>query len=64
VIDAAKATSLNTQIAEKADRMSLFKIVDTFFLKKPTHKLPPHDSVLELAERFSLFFTKKIYYIR
>ncbi|EFX75835.1 hypothetical protein DAPPUDRAFT_249769 [Daphnia pulex] len=44
--------------------MSLYKIVDTFLLKKPTLKLPTHDSVLELAERFSQFFTKKIPEIR
>ena len=64
VIHAAKVTSLKTQIAENSDRMSLYMIVDTFLLKKPIHKLPSHDCVLELAGRFSLLFTKKISDIR
>jgi hypothetical protein len=34
--------------------------VETFLLKKPTLKLPSHNSVLELAERFLQLFTKKI----
>jgi hypothetical protein len=63
-INAAKVTSLNTQIAKNTDRMSLYKVVDNFLLKKPTLKLPSHDSVLGLAERFSQFFTKKISEIR
>jgi hypothetical protein len=63
-IDAAKLTSLNTQIAKNTDRMSLYKIEDNYLLKKPTLKLPSHDSVLGLAERFSPFFTKKISEIR
>jgi hypothetical protein len=57
-------TSLNTQIAENTDRMSLYKIVNTFLLKKPTLKLPWHNSVLELAKIFSQFSTKKISDIR
>jgi hypothetical protein len=63
-IDAAKEASLNTQFAENTNRMSLYKIVDIFLLKKPTLKLPSHDSVLELAERFLQFFTNKISEIR
>jgi hypothetical protein len=63
-IDAAKVASLNTQIEENTNRMSLYKIVDTLLLKKPTLKLPSHDSVLELTERFSQFFTNKISEIR
>jgi hypothetical protein len=63
-IDAAKVSSLNTQIAENTNRVSLYKIVDTFLLKKPTLKLPSYDSVLEFAEIFSQFFTKDISEIR
>jgi hypothetical protein len=36
-IHAAKVTFLKTQIAENSDRMSLYRIVDTFLLKKPIH---------------------------
>ncbi|EFX77783.1 hypothetical protein DAPPUDRAFT_105703 [Daphnia pulex] len=48
----------------RLQRISLYKIVDTFFLKKPTLKLSSHNSVLELAKRFSQFSTKKISDIR
>lgn len=63
-IDAAKVTSLNIKISENTDMMSLYKIVDTFLLKKPNLKLLSHDSVVELAERFLQFCTKKISNIR
>ena len=40
LISAEKVWFLNSKIADCRGRKSLFKIVDTFLLKKPGHKLP------------------------
>jgi hypothetical protein len=55
LISAEKVRFLNSKIADCRGRKSLFKIVDTFLLKKPGHKLPHHVTLDELVKRFSEF---------
>jgi hypothetical protein len=55
---------LNSKIADCRGRKSLFKIVDTFLLKKPGRKLLHHVTLDELVKRFSEFFVQKIENIR
>jgi hypothetical protein len=60
LISAAKVTFLNNKIADNTGKKSLFKIVDSFLLKKPSLRLPAHNSLEELVETFNHFFIKKI----
>jgi len=46
------------------EKKSLFKMVDSFLLKKPSLRLPAHNSLEELVETFNHFFIKKIGDIR
>jgi hypothetical protein len=64
LISAEKVRFLNSKIADCQGKKSLFKIVGTFLLKKPGHKLPHHVTLDELVERFSEFFVQKIENIR
>ncbi len=64
LISAAKVTFLNNKIADNTGKKSLFKIVDSFLLKKPSLRLPAHNSLEELVETFNHFFIKKIGDIR
>jgi hypothetical protein len=63
LISAEKVRFLNSKIYCRG-RKSFFKIVDTFLLKKPGHKLPHHVTLDEIVERFSEFFVQKIENIR
>ena len=60
----AKSLFLNSQIVENREKKSLFKLVDSLLLVKPGLRLPNHDSLTELVERFSKFFISKIAIIR
>jgi len=64
VIDREKAQYLNKEISEASGKKSIFKIVDSFLIKKPGLKLPRHSSLPELVERFSSHFTSKVANIR
>ena len=64
LISAAKVTFLNNKIANNTLKNSLFKIVPSFLLKKPSLRLPAHNSLEELVETFNHFFIKKIEDIR
>ncbi|EFX61540.1 hypothetical protein DAPPUDRAFT_121530 [Daphnia pulex] len=64
LIHEAKSTFLVSRINENLEKKSLFKVVDSFLIKKPQLALPNHDSLPELAERFSAFFTEKVNNIR
>jgi hypothetical protein len=60
-----KKTSFITQkITESASKRSFFKVVDSFFLKKPALRHPDHDSLPSLVERFNVYFDAKISTIR
>ncbi len=60
-----KKTSFITQkITESAGKRSLFKLVDSFLLKKPVMRIPDHDSLPSLVEQFSVYFDTKILTIR
>ena len=60
LISAAKVTFLNNKIADNTGKKSPFKIVDFFLLKKPSLRLPAHNSLKELVETFNNFFIKKV----
>ena len=60
----AKSIFLNSQIVENREKKSLFKLVDSLLLVKPSLRIPNHDSLTELVERFSKFFISKIAIIR
>jgi hypothetical protein len=64
LIHEAKSTFLVSRINANLEKKSLFKVVDSFLIKKPQLALPNHDSLPELAERFSAFFTEKVNNIR
>jgi hypothetical protein len=64
LISAEKVRFLNSKIADCRRRKSLFKIVYTFLLKKPGHKLPHPVPLDELVKRFGKFFVQKIENIR
>lgn len=59
-----KKSSCITLITKSASQRSLFKLVDSFFLKKPSLRLPDHDSLPSLVERFRVYFDAKISTIR
>jgi hypothetical protein len=42
LISTAKVNFLNSKIVEQTGKKSLFKIVDSFLLKKPSFRLPSH----------------------
>ena len=66
LIKEAKESFLNSKIAECSGKKSLFKIVDSFLLKKNGLKLPQHVSLANLLNDFSrrLLFSDKISDIR
>ncbi len=64
LISATKVEFLNTMITEHTGKKSLFKIVDSFLLKKPALRLPSYGDLPVLFEDFSNFFLKKIQNIR
>jgi hypothetical protein len=64
LISAEKVRFLNSKIADCRGRKSLFKIVYTFLLRKPGHKLPHPVPLDELVKRFGKFFVQKIENIR
>ena len=57
---AAKVDFFNSKITEHTGKKSLFKIVDSFLLKKPALRLPSHDDLPTLFVNFGNFFLKKI----
>ena len=59
-----KSSFITQKITESAGKRSLFKLVDSFLLKKPALRLPDHDSLSSLVERFSVYFDTKISTIR
>ena len=64
LIDSKKASFLQDQITEATGKKSLFKIVDSFLIKKPTLRLPAHDSLPVLLDQFGQHFDKKVSDIR
>lgn len=64
MITIAKQTFLNTKIAELTDKRSIFKIVDSLLLKKTGIRLPAHDDLPTLLQRFGDFFIGKVNKIR
>lgn len=62
MITAAKETFLNTKMAELTGNRSLFKI--SLLLKKPGTRLPAHDDLATLMQRFRDFFIDKVRKIR
>jgi hypothetical protein len=64
LLDREKVVYLNREIAKASEKQSLFKVVDSFLLKKPDSKLPRHGSLQELVGRFSDHFCKKVTDIR
>ena len=64
LITQTKIHYLNSRIAENKQRQSLFKLVDSLLLIKPGLSLLCHNSLGELAVRFSHFFMSKIAPIR
>jgi len=64
MIHKAKFNFLNSQIVENREKKSLFRLVDSLLLVKPGLKLPQHQSLIELVERFGQFFVSKIDTIR
>ena len=60
LISTAKVEFLNSKIVEQTGKKSLFKIVDSFLLKKPSLRLPSHDDLLSLLENFGNFFLSKV----
>ncbi len=59
-----KKTSCITLITKSARQRSLFKLVDSFLLKKPSLRLLDHDSLPSLMEWFSIYFYATISTIR
>jgi hypothetical protein len=59
-----KTSFFNEKLADAEGKKLLFSIVDSFLLKKPGLKLPQHDSISGLVERFSYHFLKKATDIR
>ena len=55
---------LNREITEASGKKSLYRIVDSFLIKKPSLQLPRHKSLSELADRFSDHCRLKISNIR
>jgi len=64
LITAKKQSYLSTKIAEATGKHSLYKIVDSFLVKKPTLRLPDHNSLEELVCQFNQFFEQKTANIR
>lgn len=64
LINQAKFDFLSSKIIDNPGKKSLFQLVDSLLLIKPGLRLPQHDCLLELAERFSHFFISKIKVIR
>ena len=64
LIDSKKASFLQDQITDAAGKKSLFKIVDSFLIKKPSLRLPSHDSLPALLDQFGQHFEKKVSDIR
>ena len=64
LLDREKVAYLNREIAKASGKQSLFKVVDSFLLKKPDSKLPRHGSLQDLVGRFSNHFCKKVTDIR
>ena len=64
LLDREKVEYLNREISKASEKQSLFKMVDSFLLKKPDSKLPRHGSLQELVGRFSDHFCKKVTDIR
>ena len=62
--DKAKESFLNRQITENTGKRSLYKLIDSFLLPKPGLRLPRHDSLQSLVDRFGNYFTEKINTIR
>jgi hypothetical protein len=65
MIKLTKTSFLEAEISEASGKKtSLFKLVDSLLLFKPGLRLPAHDSLAALVERFSHFFVSKIAMIR
>lgn len=63
VLDREKSAHFNRGINEAVKALSkhsLFNVIDSFLMKKPSLKLPRHNSLAELVVRFSSHFTNKI----
>ena len=64
LLDHEKAAHLNREITEASGKITLYRIVDSFLIKKPSLQMPRHKSLSELADRFSDHFRLKISNIR
>jgi hypothetical protein len=65
MIKLAKTSFLEAKILEASGKKtSLFKLLDSLLLVMPGLRLPSHDSLSALVERFSQFFVSKIATIR
>ncbi|XP_072051779.1 uncharacterized protein [Amphiura filiformis] len=61
----SKCSFLNDKIIDCGnDFKSMFRTINDILQKKKPTKLPDHDSVTELADRFATYFTTKIQEIR
>ena len=54
-----KVDFLNSKITEKTGKKSLFKIGDSFLLKKPALRVPSHTDLPALLEKFGDFLSQE-----
>ena len=65
LIRQAKTTFYTDRVEEcKDDQKALFSVVDEILGRKKQQSLPPHDSLKDVLDRFSVFFHTKISNIR
>jgi hypothetical protein len=64
LLDREKVAYLNREIAKTSEKLSVFKVVDSFLLKKPDSKLSRRRSLQDLVGCFSDHFCKKVTDIR
>lgn len=64
LLNRAKKMYLDKEITEATGKKALFKIVDSFLIKKPGAKLPRQESISDLATNFDDHFLRKITNIR
>ena len=63
-IKKTKSDFLDSQIRDSSGKNTLFQLLDSILLVKPGLSLPFHETLSDLAEKFSSFFTSKINAIR
>jgi hypothetical protein len=65
LIRTAKTTYFTNRVADSEnDQKALFSVVDEILGRKKEQTLPPHDSLKDLSDKFSIFFHAKITSIR